>query len=77
MLRNNKRLKRALAITGNCSLSGAIVVQNNRLFTIPVATVAGIIPCIVVLFVAEVFIHFRIQDTLIEPACQLPYDEGE
>ena len=58
--------------TGNVYLSGAIVVENNCLFTIPVAAVAGMIPGIVVLFVAEVFIHFRIQDTLIEATCQQP-----
>jgi len=51
--------------------SPAIVVQSNRLFTIPVAAIAGMIPCIVVFFVTEMFIHFSIQNALIEPACQL------
>ena len=72
MFGNNERLKRALTVTGNCYFSGALVVQDHCLFTIPVAAVAGMIPCIVVLFVAEVFIHFSIQNTLIESTCQLP-----
>lgn len=77
MFGNNERFKRTVAVTGNRYLGCTIVVQNHRLFTIPVAAVAAMIPCIVVLFVAEVFIHFSIQNTLIESTCQLPYDEGE
>ena len=37
-------------------------IKRERLCTMPVAAVTGMIACIVVLLVAEVFIHFGIQD---------------
>ena len=62
VFRNDQRFKRAVPVTGNVYFSCAIVVQNERLCTMPVAAVTGMIACIVVLLVAEVFIHFGIQD---------------
>ena len=56
MFGNDHWFKLAVPVTGNMDLDSAIVVQNYRLFTMPVAAVAGMITSIVVLFVAEMFI---------------------
>ena len=50
----------AVAVTGSLYFSGAIVIQNDRLFAMPITAVTAMITCIAVLFVAGMFIHFGI-----------------